>query len=157
MVPYPRDRWLADGITAPSLPPGDEVPLDVAIVYTGYLTGEIKLFDTIQLTTENGKLDVRLVVVGAVAENKDLLYVLDPASGEILQFDLVDNDIQGVNSDYRSFVEFLYRFAVFVEQDEGKQGRAERAEALKATLRGIDPNAFDDEAWWPMVFAQLAS
>lgn len=157
MVPYPRDRWMAQGFPASALPPGDEVPTDVAVVYTADMTGDVKLFDTIQLSTENGKLDIRLIVLGTVAEDQSLLYVLDPKSGDILQFDTADNDFQGVNSNYRTFVEFLYHFAIFIEEDQGKEGRAERAGELMASLRGIDPNAFDEDAWWPMVFRQLMS
>lgn len=137
------------------LPAGDEIPLDVAVVYTAYLEGEFRLFDTIQLSTEDGSLDIRLIVVGAVADNTDLLYVLDPKTGEILQFDLEEQDIQAVNSNFRTFVEFLYQFALFVEADEGKAGRAERAESLRTVLESIDPPAFAPDAWWPLVINQL--
>jgi hypothetical protein len=155
MVPYPRQAWLDGGMPAQMLPASDEIPLDVAVVYTAYLDGDIELYDTIQLTTEDGSLDIALIVVGAVADNPNLLYVLDPKTGEILQFDLEAQDIQGVNSDFRCFVEFLYEFALFVDADEGKTGRAERAVALGNTLRRIDPNAFNDDAWWPMVLKQI--
>ena len=153
--PYPRAAWLDGGFTPDMLPAGDEIPLDVAVVYTAYLEGEFRLFDTIQLSTEDGSLDIRLIVVGAVADNTDLLYVLDPKTGEILQFDLEEQDIQAVNSNFRTFVEFLYQFALFVEADEGKAGRAERAESLRTVLESIDPPAFAPDAWWPLVINQL--
>ncbi|WP_205326008.1 SUKH-4 family immunity protein [Glycomyces sp. YM15] len=157
MVPYPREPWTEAGMPASALPEGDEVPLDVAVVYTAYLTGNIELYDPVRLTTESNALDIPLIVIGAVPENRDLLYMLDPKSGEIILFDLTDQDVQGVNSNYRCFIEFLYRFAIFVEEDQGKVGRAERAGELMASLRGIDPNAFGEDAWWPMVFDQLMS
>ncbi|MEU2611823.1 SUKH-4 family immunity protein [Micromonospora sp. NPDC007271] len=155
LVPYPRQAWLDLGFPAHTLPAGDEIPFEVEVVYTAYLEGEIELFDTIQLSTEDGSLDIRLIVVGAVADNPDLLYVLDPKTGEILQFDLEVQDVQAVNSNFRCFVEFLYQFALFVEADEGKAGRAERAAVLASTLRGIDPAAFAADAWWPLVLRQL--
>ncbi|SCF29120.1 SUKH-4 immunity protein [Micromonospora viridifaciens] len=155
LVPYPRQSWLDLGFPAHTLPDGDEIPFEVEVVYTAYLEGEIGLFDTIQLSTEDGSLDIRLIVVGAVADNPNLLYVLDPKTGEILQFDLEVQDVQAVNSNFRCFVEFLYQFALFVEADEGKAGRAERAVALANTLRDIDPAAFAADAWWPLVLAQL--
>ncbi|MCM0675852.1 SUKH-4 family immunity protein [Micromonospora phytophila] len=155
LIPYPREAWLEGGFGPDLLPAGDEIPLDVPVVYTAYFEGDIELFDTIQLSTEDGSLDIRLVVVGAVADNPDLLYVLDPRTGEILQFDLRQQDVQGVNSNFRTFVEFLYQFALFVEADEGKAGRAERAETLRTVLESIDPAAFAPDAWWPLVISQL--
>lgn len=155
LIPYPRTAWLDGGFSPDMLPAGDEIPLDVAVVYTGFLDGDIELFDTIQLSTEDGSLDIRLIVVGAVADNTNLLYVLDPATGEILQFDLDEQDVQPVNSNFRTFVEFLYQFALFVEADEGKAGRAERAERLRSVLESIDGAAFAPDAWWPLVISQL--
>lgn len=155
LAPYPREAWLEGGFTPDMLPVGDEIPLAVEVVYTGYLTGSPQMFDVIQVMTEDGSLDIHLIVVGAVADNPNLLYVLDPASGEILQFDLEAQDVQGVNSNYRAFVEFLYQFALFVEEDEGKTGRAARAEALRERLQRIDPAAFAADAWWPLVLGQL--
>ncbi|MEH0974874.1 SUKH-4 family immunity protein [Micromonospora sp. CPCC 205546] len=155
LIPYPREAWLEGGFDPDLLPAGDEIPLDVAVVYTAFLDGDIELFDTIQLTTEDGSLDLRLIVVGAVADNPDLLYVLDPKTGEILQFDLDQQDVQAVNSNFRTFVEFLYQFALFVEADEGKPGRAERAETLRTVLESIDRPAFAPDAWWPLVISQL--
>ncbi|GAB3220186.1 hypothetical protein GCM10027447_04280 [Glycomyces halotolerans] len=157
MVPYPKEAWLELGFPADALPDGDEVPMEVEVVYTTFLEGDLEAYDPIQLTTDDGKLDILLIVVGAVQDNPNLLYALDPKTGEIVQFDLVEHDIQGVNSNFRCFVEFLYHFALFVEGDEGKAGRAERAAELRATLQRIDPNAFQDDAWWPLVFDQLMS
>ncbi|MDN3241290.1 SUKH-4 family immunity protein [Glycomyces tritici] len=157
MVPYPRGPWVEAGMPAPALPEGDEVPLDVAVVYTAYLTGDLKLYDPIRLTTATGSLDIPLIVIGAVPEDHDLLYMLDPGTGDVVLFDLTGQEVQGVNSNYRCFVEFLYRFAQFVEADEGKPDRADKASALRESLAAIDQNAFQEGAWWPMVFDQLMS
>ncbi|WP_205326673.1 SUKH-4 family immunity protein [Glycomyces sp. YM15] len=158
LIPYPREAWLEDGFPAAALPEGDEVPLDVEVVYTAYLTGSPGLYDTISLGTEDGKVDLRLIVVGAVEDDKNLLYVLDPASGDILQLDQTDpRDVQAVNSNYRCFIEFLYHFQQFVNADEGKPGRAERAASLREILIRLDPNAFAAGTWWPLVFDQLTS
>ncbi|TDB75924.1 SUKH-4 family immunity protein [Micromonospora sp. KC723] len=155
LIPYPREAWLEGGFSPDMLPVGDEIPLDVAVVFTAFLEGDIELYDTIQLTTEDGSLDIRLIVVGAVADNTDLLYVLDPRTGEILQLDLARQDVQPVNSTFRTFVEFLYQFALFVEADEGKPGRAGRAEQLRTVLESIDRAAFTPDGWWPLVISQL--
>jgi hypothetical protein len=157
LVPFPKDEWIEGGFPASILPAGDEIPTDVEVVFTTHLTGEIGLYDVIQLTTEDGSLDIPLIVVGAVQDNTDLLYVIDPKTAEVLQLDLSEKDVQGVNSNFRAFVEFLYQFALFVEEDQGKAGRAERAGALQDRLKTIDPNAFQDGAWWPLVFQQLMS
>jgi hypothetical protein len=158
LIPYPREDWLADGFPAAALPEGDEVPLDVEVVYTAFLPGSPGLYDTISLGTEDGSVDLRLIVVGAVEDDKNLLYVLDPASGDILQLDQANpRDVQAVNSNYRCFIEFLYHFAQFVNADEGKQGRAARAATLREVLIRIDPNAFAQGAWWPLVFDQLTA
>ncbi|MFC4068825.1 SUKH-4 family immunity protein [Actinoplanes subglobosus] len=151
---YPRDKWIADGVPAAALPDGDEIPLEVTVVYTAFLDGEIGMFDILHLTGEDSDLDIKLTVVGAVAENHNLLYVLDQRTGEVLQFDLEEQDIQAVNSSFRQFVEFLWKFALFVEADEGKQGRRERALRLSGELRAIDPQAFEADAWWPLVIDQ---
>lgn len=156
-IPYPKDHWLDNGFPAASLPEGDELPFEVEVVYTAFVTGAVELYDMISLTAEGTNLDLQVLVVGAVQDNKNLLYVLDPKTGEILQFDLVEQDFQGVNSNLRTFVEFLYHFAVFVNADQGKPGRAARAAELRQTLQRIDPNAFDEDAWWPLVFEQLMS
>lgn len=157
LVPFPKDEWIEGGFPAAILPAGDEIPMDVEIVFTAHLPGEIGLYDVIQLTTEDGSLDIPLIVVGAVQDNTDLLYVIDPKTAEVLQLDLVEKDVQGVNANFRTFVEFLYHFALFVEADEGKRGRAAKAAELRKTLQRIDPGAFQEDAWWPMVFAQLMS
>jgi purine nucleoside permease len=112
------------------LPYGGEIPQDVAAVYTAQTEDQFELYDVIQLASEDGSLDIPLIVLGAVASNLDLLYVMDPRTGEILQFDLEAYDIQGVNSTFCTFVEFLYRTARFVTDDTGKQGRAARAAIL---------------------------
>ena len=158
LIPYPREDWLADGFPAAALPEGDEVPLDVEVVYTAFLQGGIALYDTIGLGTDDGSVDLRLIVIGAVEDDKNLLYALHPDSGDIVQLDQTNpRDLQAVNSNYRCFVEFLYHFQQFVNADEGKQGRAARATTLREILIRIDPNAFASGAWWPLVFDQLTA
>jgi hypothetical protein len=157
MVPYPKDALLEMGLPEPFLPHGDEVPLDVEVVYTAYLPGKISLYDTIALSSEDGSDSAKVIAIGAVADNPNLLYVLSPETGEILQLDLDEQNMQNVNSNYRCFVEFLYHFAKFVQADEGQPGRAARAEELRRTLYGIDSVAFAEDAWWVMVFERLMS
>jgi len=155
MVPFPRESWLAGGIPERDLPYGDEIPQDVPIVYTAQIEAGFDLYDIIQLTTEDGSLDIKLIVLGAVASNPNLLYVMDPRTGEIVQYDLEVSDVQGVNSNFRTFVEFLYHMGRFVQDDEGKEGRAERAAELATIFQAIDPEAMKPECWWPLVIEQL--
>ncbi|GIM97149.1 SUKH-4 family immunity protein [Paractinoplanes toevensis] len=158
LVPFPRESWLEGGIPETDLPYGDEIPQDVTIVYTAQIEaeGSFDLYDVIQLATEDGNLDIKLIVLGAVATNPNLLYVMDPRTGEILQYDLERQDIQGVNTTFRTFVEFLYQFGRFVTDDEGKQGRAARAAELAQLFDTLDPQAMKPECWWPLVIAQLS-
>ena len=155
LVPFPRDSWLEDGIPEEDLPYGDEIPQDVAVVYTAQIEADFELYDAIRLTTEDGSLDVKLIILGAVATNPNLLYVMDSRTGEILQFDLEVQDIQGVNSTFRTFVEFLYNMGRFVADDDGKQGRAARAAELAQLFETLDPKAMKPECWWPLVISQM--
>jgi hypothetical protein len=155
LVPFPRESWLEGGIPEQDLPYGDEIPQDVPIVYTAQIEAGFDIYDVIQLATEDGGLDIKLIVLGAVATNPNLLYVMDPRTGEILQYDLEAQDIQGVNSTFRTFVEFLYQMGCFVADDEGKQGRAGRAAELAQRLETLDPQAMKPECWWPLVISQL--
>jgi hypothetical protein len=155
MVPFPRESWLEGGIPEQDLPYGDEIPQDVSIVYTAQIEAGFDLYDIIQLTTDDDSLDIKLIVLGAVAANPNLLYVMDPRTGEILQLDLEERDIQGVNTNFRTFVEFLYHLGRFVQDDEGKQDRAARAAELTQIFHAIDPKAMKPECWWPLVLEQL--
>jgi hypothetical protein len=155
LVPFPRESWLEGGIPEEDLPLGDEIPQDVPIVYTAQIEAGFELYDVIQLATEDGSVDFKLIVLGAVASNPSLLYVMDPRTGEILQLDLERQDIQGVNSTFRTFVEFLYQMGRFIADDEGKAGRAARAAELAQVFETIDPEAMKPGYWWPLVIAQL--
>lgn len=155
MVPFPRESWLEGGIPEEDLPHGDEIPQDVSIVYTAQIEAGFDLYDVIQLTTGDGSLDIKLIILGAVATNPNLLYVMDPSTGEILQLDLEERDIQAVNSTFRTFVEFLYHLGRFLQDDDGKQDRAARATDLAHIFQAIDPAAMKPECWWPLVLEQL--
>ena len=69
--------------------------------------------------------------------------------------DLEVTDIQGVNSNFRTFAEFLYHFGRFVGDDDGKEHRAARAAELAQTFHALDPAAMKPECWWPLVLEQL--
>lgn len=156
MVPFAGGFWAEKGLPAEALPEGDEIPPSVAAVYTTGLEGDIELYETIQLTAEDADLDISFVVVGALQGEADLLYVMEPETGGVLQLDLEHHDIRGVNSTFRLFVEFLYRFAVFVDEAaDDEADRSERAVELRDALERLDPGAFQEGAWWPMLFGQL--
>ncbi len=157
MTPFPGGFWAEKGVPADSLPEGDAIPSAVAAVYTAHLDGDIELYETLRLTAEDADLDISFVVVGALQGEANLLYVMEPETGGLLQLDLTAHDVRGVNSTFRLFVEFLYHFARFVDADDGEAGRHERAAELRRTLEALDPGAFQTDAWWPLVFAQLTA
>ncbi|WP_026923408.1 SUKH-4 family immunity protein [Glycomyces arizonensis] len=152
---YPKEFWIEKGLPAGALPEGDEIPSAVGPVYTARVEGDVELYETIRLAAEDADLDISFMVVGALEDDMNLLYVMEPETGGILQLDLERHDVRGVNSTFGLFVESLYHFARFIDADEGAGGRIERAVELRRTLKRLDPNAFQEDAWWPLVFAQL--
>ncbi|WP_194201936.1 SUKH-4 family immunity protein [Glycomyces albidus] len=157
MVRYPRSRWMREFPAPAAAYPGvDFLPVDMPTVFTSHLTGRYELFARIDVARgPAGPLQV--VVVGAVpADPEATLFCLDIASGRILMLGVKDRTLELVNSSFKALSEFLYHFALFVDQDTGRAGRARRAAVLRATLAGIDPAAFaDPESWWSVTFMQL--
>lgn len=155
MVPLPGSVWIERGLPAEALPEGGAIPSAVEAVYTTGIESDIELYEPIRLTAEDADLDIDFVVVGALPGEANLLYVMEPQSGGVFQLDLERHDVRGVNSTFRRFVECLYRFARFVEADDGAAGRGERAAELRRDIEAIDPWAFGSDAWWPLVFEQF--
>ncbi|WP_100445341.1 SUKH-4 family immunity protein [Glycomyces xiaoerkulensis] len=154
---YPRDLLVSKGIDPNSLPEDDEVPDRVPALYTTELPGDLTAFDTIQLSAEGTDLDVRLIVVGAVDQTPSMLYVIDPGTGEVLQFDPSSVAVRGVNSNYRLFVACLGRIAWAMETANTEEvGRVLNA-GMRYTLRAVDDTAFEEGAWWPLVFERFES
>ncbi|WP_155829750.1 SUKH-4 family immunity protein [Glycomyces tenuis] len=144
--------------TAPanSYPDVDFIPIDMSVVFTSYLDGRFKLYDDIVLEL-GSQGSLKLVVIGAVPNDPDsTLFCLDTATGRILMLDVNKGTLEPVNSSFRALTEFLYHFALFVSQDSGLAGRAQRAVTLRSKLTQIDSGAFaDPESWWSVAFMQL--
>ncbi len=157
MLHFPGGFWIEKGVPADALPEGDEIPSAVAAVYTTRVEGDVELYETIRLTAEDAELDISFVVVGALQDEPNLLYVMEPNTGGIMQLDLERHDVRGVNSTFRLFVEFLHRFALFVDDAADAADRPRRAAELRGTLERLDPGAFQEDAWWPLVFEQLTA
>jgi hypothetical protein len=154
---FPRDQWTSAGIDPRWLPDDDDVPDRVPGLYTNQISGKLNVFDTIQLNAEDTDLDVRLIVIGAFEQAPSLLYVLDPNTGRVLQFDPSAVAVRGVNSTYRWFIEFLNRLSYAMESADTDDPSAVLSTGLKFTLRAVDDTAFEAGAWWLFVFKQLAS
>lgn len=157
-VPYPRAQWLGEfAAPAATYPSVDFLPIDMSAVYTAYLEdGRFDLYSRINLDMgRDGTL--ALAVVGAVPDDKDdMLFCLDTGSGQILLLGVSDGTLELVNSTFKALTEFLYHFALFIDADTGAAGRAQRAKALRATLKRIDPQALADrESWWSIALMQL--
>jgi hypothetical protein len=157
LMELPR-RGLVDlGVPAEKLPDEDWVPRRLEGMYDAdAVPAPLRAFSVIQLQAGATTIETKLVILGVVPGAPDLLYVLDTATFEVLQFDRRTKGVRGVNSSYRWFVEFLWQF-----EARKKQTGAERfAEVLnpgfRATLDGIDPFAFQaQEQWWPGVWREL--
>lgn len=129
--------------------------MEVSVVFTTFVKGEIELFDVVKMQVGNAE-PVNMVIIGAVPEDDDLLFALNLASGAVLLVDLNQGAVETVNSTARDFVEFLYRLSMFIDADQGRASRAEPAARLRQELTRLDRMAFEDpESWWSAAFAQL--
>lgn len=152
---YPRDAWIAKGIPAASLPDELDVPESLPEVFSTELPDGLEVFDQIRLSADGTDLDVRFIVLGAVGPGSGLLYVLDPGTAEVLQFDAANTAVRGVNSNYRWFVEFLRRIGAAVEATGARDAKAVFNQGMRFTLRAVDERAFEEGAWWPKVFSTI--
>ncbi|MQM28238.1 SUKH-4 family immunity protein [Glycomyces albidus] len=154
---YPRGEWIAKGIDPAALPDDLDVPERVPGLFTTELPDGLKVFDQIRVSADGTDLDIRFIVLGAVEPRSGLLYVLDPGTGEVLQFDPSSVAVRGVNSNYRWFVEFLRRLAAAAESAGTADVRTVLNRGMRFTLRAVDDRAFEAGAWWPKVFSTLGS
>lgn len=152
---FPRDQWIAAGVAAESLPEESDVPDRVPLLYTTETPGNLNVFDTIQISAEGSDLDVKLIVVGAVEQTPNLLYALDPNTGQVLQFDPSAARVRGVNSSYRMFIACLNRLLWAMESAGTEDAATVLNTGMRYTLRAIDDAAFEAGAWWPLVFSRL--
>lgn len=154
---YPRERLIDRGLDPDALPEDLEgLPDSIPRLYTSLLPEGLSPFDVIRLTAEGTDLDVRLIVVGAVEGSPNLLYTIDPNTGEVVQFDTVNNSVRGVNTSYRFFVEFLRRIGFALDMTGADDLASIMNRSMRFTLRALDERAFDEAEWWPLVFERLS-
>lgn len=157
IIRFPRDQWI-EKFTAPlrSYPDVDFIPIELSVVFTSFLQGRFDLYSVINLDLGPQRA-LTLVVIGAVPADRDnTLFCLDSGSGQVLMLGVTGGTLEPVNASFKQFTEFLYHFAVFVSQDSGIQGRAQRATALRTALADIDPSAFaNPDTWWSVAFVKL--
>ena len=158
-VPLPLEHWR-ERFSAPdsAYPHADFIPIDLTAVFTSYLDGEIDLYDPVNLESDDGSHVIATVAIGAAPEDEDLLFLFDTDSGEVLLLDMANPIPELVNSSLRDFSRFLYEFALFLDADQGVDGRAARAGELQQRLQNQDPAAFaESDSWWSMAFSELVT
>ncbi|MEU5871006.1 SUKH-4 family immunity protein [Glycomyces sp. NPDC047369] len=157
VVRFPRSRWMREfAAPAASYPDTDLIPVNMSAVFTSYLTGRFALYDDMDLRRGSGGT-MQVVVVGAVpADPEATLFCFDTATGRIVMLGVKDGSLELVNASFKALSEFLFRFALFVDEDTGRAGRARRAAVLRSKLARVDPDAFADPgSWWSATFTQL--
>ena len=156
LMELPRRGLVELGVPPESLPEDDWVPKGMARIYDAEGVPEpLRPFSVIQLRTGDITVTDKLVVLGSVPATPDLLYVLEPGTGEVLQFDRETNGVRGVNSAYRWFTEFLWRLGAAKREAAAGSIAEVLTPGLRATLETVDPLAFQDTQWWPTVWSEL--
>ncbi|KWW98057.1 hypothetical protein TH66_22405 [Carbonactinospora thermoautotrophica] len=158
LVHFPFDRlgpWVRFGRDL--FPPGGAMPVDVPILFTVHLSGDVHLFSVLRIQVGEGEPG-QVIVLGAVPGDQGLLYCLDTETGAVLLLGTDTGSLELVNSSFALFVEFLYRLAQLIRNDPGGAERAAMARHLRTELAAADPAAFEDpESWWSVAFMQLES
>lgn len=157
VMEMPR-RGLVDlGVPERDLPDDDWVPRRLDGVYDAdAIPQPLRPFSVIQLKAGATTIDMKLVLLGVIPRSPELLYVLDPDSSEVLQFDRRNHGVRGVNSSYRWFVEFLWQLEAAKKQAGTVRLADVLTPGLRSTLGSIDPFAFQAGQWWPGVWKELA-
>jgi len=165
-----RDLWGEDVLHIPlgslgessrmnsgDFPPDGILPMEVPILFTVLIgRDDIEMFTSLTIEPTEGAA-ASVMVIGAVPEDPELLFVLNPASSEVLLLDLPQSTVETVNSTLSVFVEFLYRLGRLIANDPGGRERAERATRIRSELVKEDPVAFaHPDTWWSTAFAELA-
>lgn len=156
-VTPPLAEWKSSfAAPAGTWPEVDLLPIDMSVAFTAYLDGEYELFDQFEVRYEDEGDSQSFIIIGKQPGTATTFFALDPDTGAVHLMDPSDMTLEQVNSTFAAFVQFLYRFAQFVEADEGEETRPARAEVLEKELQGVDPSAFGDrEAYWPMIMQLL--
>jgi hypothetical protein len=156
-VPVPVAEWRSKfAAPAASWPEVDLLPIDMSVAFTSYLDGEYALYDEFEIRYEEENETQTFLILGKNPGSQTSFFVLDPDTGVVHLMDPEDMTLETVNASFAAFTRFLYRFAQFVEDDEGEAGRPARAAVLERELKAIDPSAFTRrDTWWNMVMLLL--
>jgi hypothetical protein len=156
-VAVPLDEWKSEySAPAETWPEVDLLPVDMSVAFTSYLDGQYELFAQFEVRYEEEGDSQTFIVLGKLPHTETSFFVLDPDTGVIHLMDPSDMTLEEVNASYAVFVRFLYRFARFVEADEGEETRPARAEVLEKELKAMDASAFAQrDNWWSMVILLL--
>ncbi|WP_169813092.1 SUKH-4 family immunity protein [Nocardia jejuensis] len=160
VVKYPRARWIRDFLAPEaSYPDIDFIPIDMSAVFTCFLDGnEYDLYERVDLDLGAGEV-FPMMVIGAIPADPDaMVFGFDVNGGRVVLLGVEKWTLELVNSSFRSFVEFLHRFSVFIDADTGIEGRADRATELREELMEIDEGAFrSSQSWWAMAMVTLGA
>jgi hypothetical protein len=159
LVQLPVERYARILRVDPrTLSPEAALPVDVPVLFTAEVNGDVKLFDLVQIRIGDDQT-IRLIVLGAAPGDTGLLYCLDAGGGSVVLVDLRTPSIEPVNSTMAAFVEFLLRLAGLISTADSRGASwIARVRRVQDELSTLDPAAFDDpESWWHVAFEQLRS
>jgi hypothetical protein len=153
VIHLPIDQ-LGEAVTCgpDPLPPYGAMPIEVPLLFSTLLDGNIGLFSVLNIEAGDEQV-MRLVALGAVPDDHDMLFCLDGASGGVQLLQVSEPGLELVNSSMRAFVDFLYHVTSFVREENRGEQRVAGARELQRRLARLDPAAFADaESWWSMAF-----
>lgn len=156
---FDRYAWMRE-FPAPAVayPDSDTLPMEMSVVFqVGVGSTGLETFDRINLDIVDNE-SISLIVLGSVPNSDgSMVFGFDISGGRVILLGLDGGTLELVNSSLAKFVEFLYRFALFVDNDRGISSRASRASELRQELTSCDPDAFADrDSWWGVVLGSLS-
>ncbi|MFI1238679.1 SUKH-4 family immunity protein [Nocardia salmonicida] len=158
-VVFDRNAWIQE-FSAPlvAYPDIETLPMELSAVFqVGAGSAGIEAFDRINLDIGDNE-SIGLIVLGSVPNSDgSMLFGFDIAGGRVILLGLDHGTLELVNSSLAKFVEFLYRFALFIDNDRGISTRPNRARELRSELTSCDPDAFVSiDSWWGVVLSSLS-
>jgi hypothetical protein len=158
LVQMPVERYARVLRVDPrTLSPEAALPADVPVLFTAEVSGNVKLFSLVTMRFGNGAGTVRLIVLGAVPADPRTFYCLDANGGGVALVRLEGAELELINSNMATFVEFLLRVDQLVAADQGTRvAHLNRVRDLRGQLAELDPVAFENpQSWWTAAFEQL--
>ncbi len=159
-VVFDRNLWIREFAAPPvAYPDADTLPMELSAVFQiGTGSTGIEAFDRINLDIGDNE-SVSLIVLGSVPNSDgSMLFGFDIAGGRVILLGLDHGTLELVNTSLAKFVDFLYRFALFIDDDRGISSRPDRARELRIELTACDPDAFVGvDSWWGVVLSSLSA